>query len=222
MHRSSSRIWKPAFFAFVSAWIAPSAGVGQITDFRVETYQPEPTVLAQFVVNDLFLDFYGPYLGSHLKLVLERGTVFEHPLGRILPPQASIAGLVPSLAFDSFLALGSPTAAGPFGDPIPGRSCPLGGIEDCPPGLVSPIDWSWFPHPQILVPDQSDFLTARITLSHDAHGTWEFIARAGDHRFETVIHPIRHGRLVMIPEPATAVLMIIAGPVLVVRRIRSM
>jgi hypothetical protein len=184
----------------------PSTLNGQPVGVRVESFLPDPTVLQGNVVNDIHLGFRGQLSGSKLTLVLTEGSIYNHPLGGNQAPDARVVAHAPALAFDTFVTLGSPTLGGPFGNallvggPHPcGNSCPL-------PDTDQTLERRWLPAAGIVIRDQQDFLTARITLTEDARGTWSYLASAAGVIWESPPQPVVNGRMVVVPEPAAAAL----------------
>ena len=136
-----------------------------------------------FVTNDLLVNNEGRLLGFQMFLFLEEGTIYQDPLGTHLPPtQIAVEAVAPSLAYDTFLAMGSPYANGPHG--VYG---PFGKAIDVRPGGSSggspimndqAIDVAWSTVGGDVVSDVEDFLLSRVTLSDDARGYWTFLASA--------------------------------------------
>jgi hypothetical protein len=163
-------------------------------------------VLSDHVVNDIYVDFQGQLSGSNLKLVLTEGSIYDHPLGGNQAPDARVIAVAPALAFDTFVTIASPTLGGPYGDAaIVGGAHPCG--TACPlPDSDQTLERTWAPIPGVVVRDQQDFLTARITLSADARGIWSYLSSANGFIGELPSQPVVNGLVVVVPEPGAAVL----------------
>lgn len=79
------------------------------------------------------------------------------------------------------------------------------------------INQAWNPSPGVVVVDRTDFVTARISLSDDAQGTWAYLASAGGEikKYQGPQYLVVDGHLV--PEPATLSVMG-AGALALIRR----
>ena len=128
------------------------------------------------------------------------------------PAVDDIAGK-PALAFDSFLAMGGLTAEDTVGGDsanilLVGGAANLGGGS----GLAFPsnstskvIDATWAPGTGKFVAPAQNYITAQITLSTDAQGTWNYYSTTADGTTKTLTGlKIING--VMIPEPASITL----------------
>ena len=155
-----------------SLWTGVAAG--QVTSLTVYSQSPPADVLPGYVANDFLIDFSGQYTGSWLTVVLTRGHIFQHDhelAGDLAPSQGAIL-LDPSVAWDTFLANGGPTAEDAASnyhrasDPIlpPGREDPPLQFDE------TGINMRWNPAGGSEILDRSNFLVARITLSDNAQG----------------------------------------------------
>ena len=160
-----------------------------------------------FVTNRITIDFTGRWTAAAAQVDLSAGSVFNNsPLGGDTPPEEELIPVFPDVAFDTFVAVGSPTADGPWGDPaIP---CSGGGICLPPPPDDHVIDISWGPEPLVEVSDQTNFLIMQLTLSSDSHGTARFLALTEGSMppFPVAEFRIAEGVLTPIPEPTTIAL----------------
>ena len=143
-----------------------------------------PGAPAGFVTNDLKISFTGQYTGVQLLTpVLPAGSIYQDAVGSAIPPNAAFIPVFPTLAFDTFVAQGSPTAGGPDGDPSPGGGAvDLGGA----PGAVftsSQINQAWNPAGGVTITDRSDFLAARLTLSTQVNSSFSALASSGGSPF---------------------------------------
>jgi hypothetical protein len=155
--------------------------------------------------NDLLASFAGQYTGSQLIVSLTSGSIYQDANGGTLPPNAGFFGFVPELEYDTFLAQGSATQGGPFGEPSAGGGAvDLGGAAGAVFNAAT-INQAWNPPGGTLIFDQSDFLLARVTLSDDANGVAHFLASAAGQ-----ILPIREiaivNGLIGVPEPTSLAL----------------
>jgi hypothetical protein len=183
---------------------------GQVTGLHVDSFRPDPAVLSDHVVNDIYLDFQGQLSGSKLILMLTEGSIYDEPSNGYIARDPNLLEHTPVLAYDLFFTLGSSTSGGPFGYPLlVGGACNLGGAFSCPRNITSQmINVGWGPAAGVIVRDQQDFLTARITLSEDARGTWSYLSSVQGEFWELPSQPIINGRLVIIPEPETEALVV--------------
>jgi hypothetical protein len=211
----------------------------QVTDFRLEQIDNSNggPALDGFVTNNLVIDFNGTYTGSQILLELERGSIYQDPLGSNNPPSSMAVSTVPSLAFDTYLALGSAISEGSFGPAnLVGGAVDLGG-EPSSRLETSRLNAAWGPQPGANIQNQSDFLTARITLSENAHGSWRLLGSANGvisivgppnlvDRHTAAIHfaesgVVRSGVfLFAVPEPSTLALALLLLLVLAGARLR--
>jgi hypothetical protein len=154
-----------------------------------------------FVTQDLFISFQGEYTGSQILTDLTSGSIYQNEFGRDTPPSAVETSSIPALAFDSFTANGSPLTPGPFGDPNRnGAAVDLGGIGDFT-WTENELNAAWGPSGDQNVVNQTQFLTARISLSSDASGSFRYLASVDDQRhiFEGFI---QNGQMTVVPEPS--------------------
>lgn len=134
-----------------------------------------------FITNDIKVTFTGQYTGSQALIELTGAAtpIYQDAVGSAAPPAAAFIGVFPSLAFDSFAAQGSPTAAGPNGDPsLGGGAVDLGGAAGAT-FTSALINQAWNPAGGVTITDQTDFLIGRFTLAATANGTAKFLASAG-------------------------------------------
>lgn len=187
--------------------VAAATLKGQVTRIHVDSYRPDPELLSGYVTNDIFMDFQGQLSGSKLMLMLSEGSIYDEPLNGYGPRDPVLLEQSPVLAYDLFFTLGSPTSGGPYGFPLlVGGACNLSGAP-CPRNITSEmINIGWSPAAGVIIRDQQDFLTARVTLTDDARGTWSYLASANGVIWESPTQPVINGRMVVIPEPAAAAL----------------
>ena len=156
-------------------------------------------VVPNTITNDLSIDFSGQYTGSQLFIELTAGSIYQDAIGSDGPPNSFLFGIVPSLEFDSFVANGSEVSGGPFGEPAQrGGAVNLGG-GPAAQFDASQANYSWFPAAGNIILDQSDFITARITLSDDAEGTWSYMASANGTFGVVESMPISNGFMMVDP-----------------------
>lgn len=137
---------------------------------------------APHIANDILIDFSDQYSGSQLLVTLTSGAIYQDAAGGTTPPQQLFVGIIPTLAWDSYVAQGglvaedtvnAPDAVSPGGGAVN-----LGGAAGSTFD-TSGIDQAWNPKAGVVIADQSDFMVARITLTPDATGTWRFLGSAG-------------------------------------------
>jgi hypothetical protein len=183
----------------------------QINEIRVDQIDNSPggAALDGFVTNDVSISFDGRYTGSQLLVQLDEGTIYQDPRGANTTPNFATA----SVRYDTFVAQGLPTigdinAANPDGG-LRG-AVNLGGEPDGSFDILL-IDIAWFPQPPQFLEDLSDLLTARVTLSEDAVGSWAYLASAqGEITIENRIIQggvVQNGAMLLaaasVPEPGT-------------------
>lgn len=203
---------------------------GQVQRAVIRSYRPES--LPGHWTHDIFIDFAGQYTGSQMIVELTTGEIYQNTdLGGNTPPNAALFAVDPTVEWDTFLANGGPTTTSTVGDfGLGGAAIKLdfsGDVSFQRPATFSDnvIDQSWNPAIDTEILDQSDFMVARITLSDDASGTFQYIASAGGvvgvEPHGTVILPIRNGTIV--PEPSTVILLAfgVVGLVVLPRRHRG-
>jgi hypothetical protein len=202
-----------AVFIAFTAMACTGVAEGQVVALHIVS-QPAPAdVLPRYVVNDLLIDFTGQYNGSQMTVELTSGSIYQNPLGGTGPPIAALFLADPTVEWDSFLANGGATAETTVGDFLigPGEICAhCFPIED--KFTEELIDQSWFPAHDNEILDRTGFMVARVTLSEDATGTFQYlggannaIGVAGFPPEGIVSRPIRNGFI--IPEPSTVALL---------------
>ena len=137
---------------------------------------PETLGGVDHIVNDLKIDFTGTLTGQALLITLTSGSMFQESsiVPGDTPPTTGLIGLVPDRAFDSFVTfdeLVDPTIV----PVIAGGATDLGG-GSAKTFDTSGADISWFAPGGTFIVSSSDFTVARITLTDDAAGTWQFVA----------------------------------------------
>jgi hypothetical protein len=185
--------WVTAAFS-AAPWA--QAGIKELTNHSYVN-----GVVPDTVTNDLSINFAGQYTGSQILIELSQGTMYQHAYGSDFPypPSASLVSIFPEIEFDSFVAQGSAVSVGPYGDPVSGpNAVNLGSATGTEDRFDSEgADTIWWPAGGTPTIDLNDFLTARITLSNDAQGTWSYMASA-DRKFGMVEQmPIIDGRLMV-------------------------
>lgn len=196
-----------------------SVSSAAITDISVSNSPSD-----QGIVNRVAIAFDGQYTGSQIMVMLEQGTIFQQsPFGATGAPSDALIGAFPDLANDSFVTQGGSTvdsSQGAVG--LGGGAVNLGG----PAGAAwnaDGLNQAWNPAPGVTILDQVDFMTAQVTLSPDAVGTWRYLGSA-DGKFGVISGRIGdegdggmnfsngndgqvNGGVMTIPEPGTISLM---------------
>ena len=180
----------PFFFFLLGLLLAPNAQAQDLPPLpdplTLELAQTDNTsggaALDGFVTNDLLVNTAGRLLSFQMFLFLEEGSIYQDPFGTDLPPtKLAVEAVAPSLAYDTFLAVGSPYANGDYGISGPyGKAVDLPHPRDGAPGKPvideQEIDIAWGTTPGEEVTGVEDFLLSRLTLSDDARGHWSFVS----------------------------------------------
>jgi hypothetical protein len=221
---------KKFFAASISATVIlfATSAMAQVTDIGVTS---NPDAFAGHVVNDISIDFTGQYTGSQLYVELTQGTIYQDALGSALAPNSAFFPVFPSLEFDTFVAQGGSTAATTNGViALGGGAVNLADVAQNPDNLGRPIPSSstfsttlinqqYNPSAGLIISNQSDFLTARITLSNDAMGEIVFAGFASPDATNPVspnvaprlnlpiVNGVIGGGGPIIPEPSTVILL---------------
>jgi PEP-CTERM motif len=137
--------------------------------------------LAGSVTNNILLDSTGTnILSQQLRVVLSSGSILQHPFGSNNPPTAALIGSFASLQYDSFIAAGGPDSNSPTPTTV-GRSDQLGGPGGVPADFSTSLaDILWGPSLGQDTTNKTGYLSARLTLSGDAAGTFSYRAVFGD------------------------------------------
>ena len=162
-------------------------------------------IVAGTVANALTADGQGDdWTGAVLKIDLTAGSVYNDAgFGADGPPTSAFIGLVPALAFDSYVGIIDDATAG-----IAGGAGDLGGGAQNLAGTgVDAASITWF---NTATGDTAAVQVANITLSDDAAGTWSLITAyaGGQVRSDGIV---TGGELALVPEPASLALMGLGG-----------
>lgn len=196
------------------ALMAATASADTLNNVIV-TQVDNSAALSGYVTNDISIDFTGQYTQSQLLITLTQGSIYQDGFGGDTAPNAGFIGLVPSLAFDTFVTLGGATTATSVDTPsFAGGAINLGG-QVSKTFNTSTIDAAWFVPGGTTIFDNNNFLSARVTLSDDAVGTWSYYG-LGSFPAYTASGTVSGGQLI-IPEPASLVLLAAGGLTFVVR-----
>ncbi|QDT69439.1 hypothetical protein MalM25_23770 [Planctomycetes bacterium MalM25] len=184
------------------------------SDARILEIKPSQPSLGStppgYTVNDLLVDFEGRGLGMQMILQLDSGSIFQHELGSQFhyPPSRDLFRVAPTLEADTFLSMGGPDSSSSEVVLVVGASTEFPESGGARQFDESGIDVAWGAILPAWFPDQDDFMVARITLSDDASGRLLF-AGGTDLPWSFHNYVVANGRLVPIPEPTTATLLIL-------------
>lgn len=157
------------------------------------------------MTNDVLIAFDGTFNAAAILLNLSSGTIYQDALGGNTPPNPAIAAVIPSLRFDTFLALGGIDSNTLLAVSTAGGAVDLGG------GVVmqfntTELNATWFAPGgtnAALLTAKTDWPIARVSLSDDAAGSWAvlFTADGGASRFEQSGQIVDGPFQSTIPEP---------------------
>jgi hypothetical protein len=173
----------------------PASGI----QVQIDSFNPSP--LPGYVANDIAIDFVGQYTGSQLLVELTQGAIYQHPLfNSDAPPPLALVNLFPELAFDTFVANGSA---------VDGTVNIAGGAINILPTGASGSQFdqarlytTWFSLEDSGPTNVTDFLTARVTLTDNAQGTFTYIVPADCENPVTASGAIINGQLApCVPPP---------------------
>ena len=175
-------------------------------------------LLPGYTTWDITVDFEGQLLSSQILTALTPGSIYQDAAGTNKAPQQLFVGLIPTLAYDTFVAMGGPTletGAGAYS--TTGGAVDLGGnataVFD-----ANQLNQNWFPDAGVSIIGGDDFLVARLTLSDSAEGSLSFTTAAGTAANRVFVFdvPVVGGQVV--PEPTSLALLSLVGVALVGRR----
>lgn len=180
---------------------AASAAVDQLSVNFLDNSAASPD-LDNYRSQDLVIDFTGQWTGAQLQIELTNGSIYQDPFGDDDPPNPGFFTSQPALEFDTFIMGGNLTN----GVSILGGAVdiwdyrnPGADQQDAPAQSIfnsSAIYTDWYAQAGVTAPytDQTDFTTARITLSDDATGDWWYFDSV-DGSFAITTGEIRGGRM---------------------------
>jgi PEP-CTERM motif len=173
--------------------------------------------LANFVTNDIKVNAAGNLRAQGMLLTLTAGSIYQDSFGSNVVPSSSFFALAPSLQFDTFVTFGAGGTPGSSGTVQQSTDIltPGGTGADIPGGGAGvtfnnqKLDIVWAPGGGINYPGNDNFMTARISLSKDAQGTFKYFGSTSTDtssatwgRTPAAGLPIVNG-VIAIPEPAT-------------------
>ena len=177
-----------------------------------------PVASTRNVVAVSFTDNYmfPPSLtGQEMLLTLTAGQIFQRAGGcnggRAAPCQMDIdVDGPPNVAYDTFLAMGGLTSETSLDGSsenvlIVGGAVDIGGLA---PVIFSSskIDATWAPGLSHKVPPTNNYITAQVTLTSDAQGTWSYFGSTADGTERSWLNlPIVNG-VMLVPEPTSVTL----------------
>lgn len=157
------------------------ACIAQAANIEVTPVKSDSSV-AGHVTNDIMLNFDDILRGQQMILELTSGAVFQHaaPASNSAPSGAlfNVPGFE-NIKYDTFFTIGGLSAE------ESGAFIEVGGAVNIAPGAAKKFDTeglniAWAPGTGVDVPNGSDYVTARITLTEDAAGTLKYFASTAD------------------------------------------
>jgi len=126
------------------------------------------SALTGYVTHDIVIDTETDWLSAQMVVDLTAGTIYQDPFGTNISPNPLFFPTVPTLEFDTYVSNGT------LGGSVSTTSAP-----DLDPGAPIQFDTSrisigWF----TTGTEIGELALARITLSDNAAGTWQFRATA--------------------------------------------
>jgi hypothetical protein len=148
---------------------------------NIQIHQIPQSVLPDFTVNDILLDFTGNLRSQQLILELTAGSIYQsgsNPgVGR---PSDALIDIFPEAEFDTYVTIGGRSDTPVGTQPV----LIVGGAVNLQPGSALKFDTeglnvAWAPGTGIDISEGQDFQTARITLSNDARGLLSYFGSTG-------------------------------------------
>jgi hypothetical protein len=144
------------FTAFAVTLCAASANAGTVS---VGTAQSDASVAcAGCIANDISINFDGNLRGQQLWVNLTSGSVYNTPAtGAETSPADAFIGLVPELAFDSFVTVGGLTSGSSQGVLVVGGAVDIPGAPSAKGGVnqeagATSVSIAWAPGTGVNVP----------------------------------------------------------------------
>ena len=205
------------FVAILTVLALSPLASAAVTDMQINGVDNSgEAALDGFVTQDVAIDFDGQWTGSQLLITLDTGSIYQDAAGGVTPPTDFIVDLVSSSAYDTFVTAGGLTVESSEAVSAGAGAVDLGGPATAQFDAAG-INQAWNPPGGTVIVDQTGFLTARVSLSDDAIGTWALLASAGG-EISTYEGPVEGGA--MVPEPATMSLLALGGLGVLIRRRR--
>ena len=185
----------------VGACLAQAGSIAMFTSSSSSGATP-----AGFTVNNVTLDYTDSgsppsVRGQQMILTLTQGSIYQDNFGSNTAPNDALVAVFPALGNDTFVTMGGATAASSQATLV------VGGAANLEPGATLKFDTAglnvaWAPGTGVNIAPTNGLLTARVTLSNDAKGTWSYFGSTADGTTRTYANlPINNG--VMVPEPAS-------------------
>lgn len=162
----------------LAASLPADATVKSVTP-RLRGYKPE---VSDRLLNlngalslELYIDFEGQLGAQQLFIELYDGEILDHPTGSNTASPAAFLSLIPSLQGDTYVTTGGRTNETSIDTLVVGGAVNLSGASKELTFSPTELSVAWAPAPGRRVRDQTDFLVAKISLSHDAHGAFHHV-----------------------------------------------
>ena len=143
------------------------AGMADAAITEISLSHVNQSVLPGYMTFDMTVTGTGQFTGIQVFFDVSEGSIYQDPYGFNTAPADAFLGLVPTLAFDTFVGLGGKTANTSLTPVLPGGAVNIGG-SSAGEFSTSKLDFTWAPPGASPVYDPTDYFVARLTLSETA------------------------------------------------------
>jgi hypothetical protein len=189
-----------SFAVFAVTLLAANANAGVVSVGC--TTSDANVACAGCVALDITINFDGNLRGQQLWINLTSGSIYNTPAvgGETAPAQAFV-GIIPELAFDSFVTIGGLTSGSSEDVIVVGGAVDIPGAPSTKTFAGNTVSIAWAPGTGVNVPRGTNYPVARITLSPDANGDLWFFSSTSGGDPPVLTRRSLIGGIVCIPEP---------------------